>query len=312
MYKRRKALFICPCLFALLTIGSTFFIWNVNVVTDDREDEQTILSQLKDLGVYRGALKSKIVQSDVKRKMLLKNSSLKWIWVDIKGTSAIVRFSKRDAVPDVYNEDEFYNIYSSKDAVITKIIARDGEARVAVGDTVLKGQLLIEGVSKISETEVKFIHASGDVSGTVWEEKTTLIPKIREERAPTGAKFEHLSINSSKFNIKLFINSRIKYQKYDIIEERHRPIFLPIYFDKTIYKEVEVSRFENDVAALAEEAKNSFCASLAENGADVTYSSVTTSDEGDALRAEIRALCEETISTERRINFGEDNSITEP
>lgn len=310
-YKKRRLLFICPFLAAAI-LASTQFIWYVNVVTDDPAQEALILEELKALGVKRGALKAALKQSEIKQQMILSDDSLLWIWVDIKGSSAIVRLAERTKAPEVFDEDDFYNIYSLKDAVITRVIATDGTAKVSVGDTVLKGQLLIEGSMLISEEETKYIHASGEVYGSVWEEKIVLIPKQTEIRTPTGQKKERLKINFSKFNIKLFINSSIEYQKYDIIEEVRPLLFLPVSFAKTTYEEVTVTYSDNDTNALIEDSKRSFSEELGAQGFTVTYIEAAEEDAGDNIRVTLRALCEENIAAERRMDLGEDNSITEP
>ncbi len=311
-YKKRRLLFICPFLAAAAVFASTRFIWYVNVVTDDPSREALILEELKALGVKRGALKSAINQGEIKRKMMLSDDSLLWIWVDIKGSSAIVRLAERTKAPEVFDEDGFYNIYSLKDAVITRITATGGAAKVSVGDTALKGQLLIEGSMLIGEDETKYIHASGEVYGSVWEEKTALIPKQTEIRTPTGRKKERLKINFSKFDIKLFINSSIEYQKYDIIEEVRPLLFLPVSFAKTTYREVTVAYSDNDTNALVEDSKRSFSEELGAQGFTVTYIEAAEEDAGDNIRVTLRALCEENIAAERRMYLGEDNSVTEP
>lgn len=311
-YKKRRMLFICPVIALLGLFISTRFIWNVNVIAQTPEEESLILKELASLGVKRGALKSSIKQSDIKRRMLIMDNSLLWIWVDIKGSSAIVRIAERTQAPAVFDEDEFFNIYSVRDAVITRVIARGGTAKVSEGDTVLSGQLLIEGSMDTGDGNIKYLHASGEVYGSVWEEKTISVPKKNEIRTPTGKELERLSINFSKFNIKLFINSRIPYPKYDIIEEQRFLPLLPVSFLKTTYREVEAAYSDNDVNALIEKSKADFSEELALKGITPSHIEASSFDTGDDFLVTVKALCEENIAQERRMNFGEDNTLTEP
>lgn len=310
-YKKRRFLLFCPIALLLLLFLSTQFIWNVNVITDDPATEKLILAELEKLGVKRGALKMTLKQSDIKRKMILADDSLMWIWVDIKGTGAIVRLAERTKPPEVFDENIYTNIYASRDCVITELIARSGTAKVSAGDTVLKGQLLIDGCTIMPDATVMLNHASGTVKGAVWEEKTVSIPKTKEIRTPTGLSKELLSIKFSDFSLKLFINSRIPYQTYDMIERENSFAPLKLSFVKTTVKEVNVSYKEQDTALLAKKSEDEFRASLENRGIVVKSISSALSDEGAYVKAVHRALCEEDVSLERRMNFGENSKTSE-
>ncbi len=309
--KGRIVTLAAPLLIFLLLFLSTQFIWHVNVIDATVEEEELILKELKRLGVKRGALKASIDQSNVKNQILIDNPSLMWLWVDLRGASAIVKFAHREAAPPLFDEDEFYNVYSTCDAVITKIIPTNGIAKVKVGETVLKGQLLIEGTMPSDAETIKYIHASGEVYGSVWEEKTVIIPKRKEIRTPTGKKTEHLSINFENFQLKLFINSSILYPNYDIIENNRIIVPFGPTFTKKEYIEVDVTYEENDIPLMQKAYESEFYASLSEKGYPVNYTESFINDTGDSVHLTMRALCEEPIAKERRMNFGEDNSGTD-
>ncbi|MCD8049005.1 MAG: sporulation protein YqfD [Clostridia bacterium] len=311
-FKKRRALLICPFAALLLLFLSTQIIWNVNVVTDDAEEEAIILSELAELGLKRGTLKMTIDQSELKRRMILTDDSLLWIWVDIKGSTAIVRLAERTAAPEIFDENAYYNIYSSSDAVITQIIARSGIARINVGDTVLKGQLLIEGLMQVGEESAAPVHASGTVMGSVWHETEVKIPKQNEIHTPTGLFDERLTIKIFDFSIKLFINSRISYQSYDIIEYENSLTPVPISFIKQTVREVDVIYEQNDTDALIAQSEDEFSSSLSETGLDVTYVESLARDMGDYIAVTHRALCSEDVAVERRMNIGKITNSAEP
>lgn len=311
-YKRRRLFLACPFAVFAALILSTCFIWNVNVVTEDGAKEEKILSELSNLGLKRGVFKFRVDQSELQKEMLLSDESLLWLWVDIKGASAIVRFAERTQPPEVYDEDSFCSIYSTRDATITSIIAENGIAAVSVGDTVLKGQLLIDGKTVSEGGAFIPIRASGSVKGSVWEEETVTIPKKQEIRTPTGRHLERLSINFSDFCVKLFINSRISYKEYDIIEKKRAMPLIPISFNKNVYEEVDVTYLDNDISEQTKKCEADFCARLEASGALVTYSETSIADSGESVAVTVRALCEEDIAIERRMNFGENTEPTQP
>lgn len=309
--KGRIIALIAPVLIILCLFLSTQFIWHVNVIDATDEEEALILQELKRLGVKKGALKFTIDQSNVKNQILIDNPSFMWLWVDIRGSSALVKFARRDLAPTLFNEEEFYNVYSTRDAVITKILPKTGKAKVRAGDTVLKGQLLIEGSMPLDAESTKYIHASGEVYGSVWEEKTVIIPKKKEIRTPTGASLEHLSINFKNFQLKLYINSSILYANYDIIENNRIIVPFGPTFTKKEYIEVAVTYEENNIPLMQKAYESEFYASLTEKGYPINYTESFINDTGDEVSLTMRALCEEPIAAERRMNFGENYSGTD-
>ncbi len=308
--RKRMILALTPAVVLLLLFLSTQVIWHVNVIGADKEKEEHILAELEKLGVKRGALKFTINQSDVKNNMLISNPDLLWLWVDIRGSSAIVKYADRIMIPPVLTEDEYYNIYSSCDAIVTKIIPTNGIAKANVGDTVLKGQILIEGSIAADEEKTKPVHATGEVWGKVWEEKQVTIPLKREIRTPTGNKTEHLSINFEKFQLKLFINSSILYQSYDIIENNRVIVPIGATFTKKEYIEVDVTYEDNNIPLIKEQYENEFYKELTDKGYLIDYTQSYLTEYDTYVTLTMCAMAEEPIAQERRMQFGENNSIT--
>ena len=101
--------------------------------------------QVVESGLETGKLKSKINTKDIINKTRLKRNDIAWMGIEIKGTNAIVRLVKSTAKPDIVNEEDYCNIVSDKQGVITKINAQNGTIAVKVGDTVNVGTTLING-----------------------------------------------------------------------------------------------------------------------------------------------------------------------
>ena len=309
MGKSRLLFFIAPPVVLLLIFLSTLFIWNVNVIDATPEREEMLLSLLSKEGVKRGALKHTIDPSEVKKRLLLSDESLLWVWVDIKGSSAIVRFAERTMPPEVIDENEGCSIVSSSDAVITKIIATQGTPLVSVGDKVKKGDTLIEGTIAKNSEELKPIHATGVIFGSVLYEKEFKIPKTTCIRTPTGQKTQHLTVKISNFPVKLFINSRILYPNYDIIESKRKIKKLPVTFTKTEYVEVSLTYEENDTDFLIRQAENDFIKTCETDAVSVSHIQSQSVDCGDYILLTVSLLCEEDIAKERRIYLGENNTV---
>ncbi len=308
---KRYALFAAPIVVFILIFLSTHIIWHVNIIDSDPETEKFLTEELALLGVKKGAFTFLINQSDVKNKMLIKHEKLQWIWVDIKGGTALVRYSLRTLPPEILDKNAYCNVYASHDGIITRIEATNGNALVKVGDRVFKDDLLIEGIMPKDSSENKYIHATGRVFATSEFTESVRIPLKKEIRTPTGENFERLTINFKNFRIKLFINSSILYPKYDIIEYNRNVSFLPVVFTKQVIEKVDVSYINSDLSLEASSLIENFTEQLESSGKKVTYIETFTSEDGDECTITARAICEFDIAEERRINIGENYTIAD-
>lgn len=58
--------------------------------------------------------------------------------IHIRGTNAIIEIVEADKKPNIVNEDEYCNIVTDKEGIITKINVQNGTALVKEGDIVKK------------------------------------------------------------------------------------------------------------------------------------------------------------------------------
>ena len=81
-------------------------------------------------------IKQKINTKEVINNIRLKRNDIAWIGVNIKGTNAIVSIVEADKKPEIIDENEYCNIVTRKDGIITKINVQNGTALVKEGDIV--------------------------------------------------------------------------------------------------------------------------------------------------------------------------------
>lgn len=58
--------------------------------------------------------------------------------IHLKGTNVIIEIVEADKKPNIIDENEYCNIVTKQDGVITKISVQNGTALVKVGDIVKK------------------------------------------------------------------------------------------------------------------------------------------------------------------------------
>lgn len=254
-YKKRKLFFVfLIVLISILAIASNF-IWNIEII-EENEKMENIYQDVVESGLEIGKMKTKINTKDIINKIRLKRNDIAWMGIEIKGTNAIVRLVKSTAKPDIVNEEDYCNIVSDKQGVITKINAQNGTIAVKVGDTVNEGTTLINGWMEGKYTGIRYVHAKGEIQAKVWHTKSKKIPYNVTERKETGNIENKYKIKINNFEINL--SKRLsKFQIYDtiVLDNKFKmfsDFYLPISLEKITNKEIKEEQKKYSV----EEAKN--------------------------------------------------------
>ena len=121
------------------------YVWNVDIIEENNQELPNIRQDIEEAGIKLGTLKSKINSKEIINKIRLKRNDVAWMGIEKKGTNIIVKLVKADQKPEIVDTNEYCNIVSDKTGVITKINAQNGTANVKVGDTINKGDILING-----------------------------------------------------------------------------------------------------------------------------------------------------------------------
>ena len=255
-YKKRKIFFTLLLVFIFLLFLSSNFVWNVDISEQNGENLENITQDIEDAGLKIGQLKSKINTKEIINKIRLQRIDIAWMGIELKGTNEIVKIVKADSKPEIVNQNEYCSIISNKEGIITKINAQAGTANVKVGDTVRKGETLINGWMEGKYTGIRYVHAAGEVQAKVWYTKYKNISYNTTERKETGDFEKKYSIKFNNFKINLQ-KGVSKFKIYDTIETENKmklfsDFYLPISIIKTTYKEVE----ETQKTYTMEEAKN--------------------------------------------------------
>lgn len=254
-YKKRKLFFAFLIVMIIALAISSNFIWNIEVV-EENEKMENIYQDVVESGLSIGTLKSKINTKDIINKTRLKRDDIAWMGIELKGTNAIVKVVKATSKPDIVNEEEYCNIVSDKNGIITKINAQNGTIAVKVGDTVNVGTTLINGWMEGKYTGIRYVHAKGEIQAKVWHTKSKKIPYNATERIETGNIENKYKIKINNFEINLS-KGVSKFEIYDtIVMENKFKIFsdfyLPISLIKTTNKEIK----EEQKKYTIDEAKN--------------------------------------------------------
>lgn len=255
-YKKRKIFFAFLLLIIMLLAISSNFIWNIEIVEENNEKVENIYQDVIDSGLSIGKLKSQINTKEIINKIRLNRDDIAWMGIELKGTNAIVKVVKATSKPEIIDENDYCNIVSDKQGVITKINAQNGTIAVKVGDTVNIGTPLINGWMEGKYTGIRYVHAKGEIEAKVWHTKSKKILYNTTERKETGNIEDKYKIKINNFEINL--SKRLsKFQIYDTIDIENKfkifsDFYLPISLIKITNKEIQ----EEQKTYTVEEAKN--------------------------------------------------------
>ena len=309
-YKKRKLFFVfLILLISILAIASNF-IWNIEIIEENNGKMENIYQDVSESGLEIGKLKSKINTKDIINKTRLKRNDIAWMGIEIKGTNAIVRVVKSTAKPDIINEEDYCNIVSDKQGIITKINAQNGTIAVKIGDTVDVGTTLINGWMEGKYTGIRYVHAKGEIQAKVWHTKSKKIPYNVTERKETGNIENKYKIKINNFEINL--SKRLsKFQIYDtiVLDNKFKmfsDFYLPISLVKITNKEIKEEQKNYNleeakslgVQQLEEELNNEI-----ENKEKIVNKIINTYEKEDGIEVYVTYEVLEDIGTNEKIVF---------
>ena len=185
--KKRKMLLMGAFFSCLLLMIASSFIYSINIVGNDRVSSEEIISALEDVGLKAGANKYFVDLRDIENRLLIELHDLAWVGIELKGVYAKVEVVEKVPVPEKVEKDIPCDVVSTKNGVIEKVIARNGDAVVKKGDIVSKDDLLITGIIKRENMpNILYVHSYGEVYAKTYYETTKSMSSIETKQEKTG------------------------------------------------------------------------------------------------------------------------------
>ncbi len=250
--------------------------WSVKVVGYDN------VAAIEEIVSKQGMLnwRNKVVNKTEELENVISKSDPDILWnsVFINGTVVEVYIKTDDSlkVPQIQQG----NIVAKKDCVIRNLIVTGGTAKVLNGQTVSKGQVLIEASQKFGE-EVFPVKAEGKAIASVWyydSEEVPLKDTVFEETGNINAFFE-----IKFFGMNITTKGKNDFEHFSEEKEEINTFFLPIKINKIKQKElhsvVKSVNKEEKIKVIEAEIINRLKLTLPEN-AEI-YETKTTAEESD-------------------------------
>lgn len=313
LYRHRHVLLITLAVCAALCIVSTRFIWLVEINGVENSDIAGITETLDKMGVRSGALKSRLPEGmDLKRAIISENEHIAWAWVYIEGAKARVEIYEQTIPPTVIDKDVPCDIVAACDGSIKRMIVKNGEEVMTVGDAVNVGDVIVSGkvptYKEGQEEEYIYVHSMAEVDAYTSHKRTGDYKLYYESRTPTGKHRRRRSIEVLG-KVYTFPMREVAYEDYDVSEKRSElniPFFgySGIALDTISYDEVTVNKEPISIETAVEFAKNDLEEKLSK---ELRTGSRLQSEDIEYVQTD-----NETISVTLEMNFIENIAAEQP
>lgn len=276
------------------------FILVVEVTGNETVSAAVIRSELRRLGVYPGAYSPPLEEKAIANEALLALEELSFLAVNIQGCKAQISVREAQPPPPLLEEDVPAHIVSVADGIVIDVCKTAGQALVAVGDTVVKGQVLISGVVDFPErTEAETdlgtytVHAVGSVMARTWRTMKSTLPVRAEVKQFTGETKSRFSLNFLGKRLNFYQNSSISYPRYDKIALTSvltlpGGVELPISITRETVRAYTVTPVELDLDAAI---------TLLEDGLRRELDEILQETDGQPVRLDYTAVVEDGMLT---------------
>lgn len=192
---------LLACIAALVAVNR--FVLSVRVTGCTKPGlEQKVVAILDEQGLRPGAGKWTLDLHGCETELLLRLPEISFAAIRVNGVVATVNIVESAPKPMIIDKTMPCDVVAGRDAVVRKVIVYDGQAKVAAGDSVRSGQVLVSGTVTLLDG-VRRVHARADVLAGVWYEGRGSAPLFSQQRMKTGATAEYRVFEFAGYSITL-------------------------------------------------------------------------------------------------------------
>ena len=274
--------------FFLLLYSSSFHVWDISFDGNRRFTDETLLHFMNEVPVRCGMRKSQISCADLEDRIRNAFPEISWVSAELTGTRLTVHVRENDGILKAETEPETpCELTAGSDGTVTKIIVRNGIARVKAGGEVKAGDVLVSGELPIyddSETLVKTnkVHADAEVYARTVKTVTWKIPDTEEIRARTGKRRRGIFFKLLDLEFCFLMPDLKKESTWELFMEEYqlrlsKNFYLPVYGGILIAREYvpyEKVLTEAEISDRADRYLNEYLQNFTEKGIQILGSDV--------------------------------------
>lgn len=196
----------------------TSLIWEVEVVGTNQKNINNILAFLEENKLKVPFAISK-TQAKKLETMIYNHFDYRFVDVIQEGSKLIIIVKEREAEPAEIKSNEPSSIIASKNAIVSKVIAKSGQPVVREGDVVYEGQTLIMGlVRKKNSDEFMMVPSDGIVYGKTYYNFEMKEAKVRSLSLATNKSKSVYYLKIKGNSIKI-VGDKEPYENYNYREK---------------------------------------------------------------------------------------------
>lgn len=221
---KRPVLVVGLALFLATALWLPTRVFFFRVEGNERLSQGEILAAAENCGMTFGSSREKIRSEKIKNRLLSQLPELKWAGINTHGCVAVIRVAEkpeRSAMEP--GNTGICHIVASRDGLVTALTATAGTPLCSPGQGVVKGQVLISGLTDCG-IAVKAQAAQGEVTALTTRTIRAVTPENQALRGASQKKIIRRSLILGKKRIKLWIGSGIwdaecgrMYREYPLI-----------------------------------------------------------------------------------------------
>lgn len=305
-YRKRTGLLAGLALFLVFTAVMSAFVWTVKISGNEHVSAAEIEQNLAELGVKPGAFKAALDIREIQREMLLRVGRLSWIAINLRGSTANVEVNERVLPPEPIDEGAPCNIVAAESGQIKYMEVYEGDPMIKVGDTVLKGEVIVSGLTEDKAGNTALKRARAKVIAYVEEITEVSVPLTRGEPEETGEVIKRSYLRILDKRIKLFFGEEVSGLYYKTTQESS-PELLFLGSPVGVINETYVMAREKSVTITAEQAKAEALSQLAlferglKENAEIVQRITVGEIKNGSFVIEARYTCETDIALQSEI-----------
>ena len=214
-FKKNLSMVLAASFFALCLLISSLFIWDIDIVGNEKLTEGEIKRALAECGVRPGSFWPGIDSDMVRARMITKLPPLAWMSVNVSGSRAAVPVLERKSPAEVYNENGYSDLIAKNDGILERLSVRNGKALVSRGQTVEKGTVLVSGRLDSSYGETRYVRSLGDAAARTWREVTAVCPTTTLKKHSHEKKQKRYALLIGNTRINFYADSKNTVDEYD-------------------------------------------------------------------------------------------------
>lgn len=290
----QRRVFFAGCLLAVsFWVISSYFVWDIEIEGNYQITTDVLESFLEKQNVKTGILKESIdietLEKDIRRTF----PQIIWVSAKLDGSKFFIQLKENDApIVTTYKEaEEGMDLVADFDGFIVSMVVRKGVPKVAIGDTVEKGTILVEGKIPVynedaTVREYRYVEADADILVEHSRNLRATLSHTVVKKIYTGRSRNDYYVRLGEQELE--VPHSIPYLLYDTVIKDSRPLFfdklsIPFYLGTRTHREYqnwEVNRTEEEVKELFSEKINTFIVTLQEKGVQILEKNVKIDSNG--------------------------------